>query len=210
MKKITIILLTILIALPAYAAQVTLAWDANSPAPEVYRIYQRGPGDSYDYTTPAWAGTGTQATITVQPGVLCFFVARAFSGASVSANSNEVQYYPPYHTPYPTPTVEPEPTQSPTATPTPTPAPPRGFVLLKDGAAIGSLTSGKYSILDGGKLWIVDVSEDIEPAYSGNILSKTLHKKGCRYFGCLTCTAKFSTREDAIAAGYKPCGSCKP
>jgi len=98
----------------------------------------------------------------------------------------------------------------PTATPTPTPSPPRGFVLLKDGAAIGSLASGKYSILDGGKLWIVDVSEDIEPVYTGNIITKTFHRKGCRYFGCLTCTAKFSTREDAIAAGYNPCGSCKP
>jgi len=214
MKKIAIILLLALAAIPANAAQVNLAWDANNPAPDGYRIFQRTTGGNYNYNQPTWTGTATTCTIDgLQNGKRYFFVARAFKGPDQSGNSNEVTALipAPTPTPSPTPAIEPEPTQSPTATPSATPAPPRGFVLLKDGAPISSLAPGKYSSQDGGKLWIVDVTEEItEPAYTGNTITKTFHKVGCRYFGCLTCTAKFQTREDAIAAGYKPCGSCKP
>lgn len=47
-------------------------------------------------------------------------------------------------------------------------------------------------------------------AYRGNTKSHKFHKQSCRYFKCPNCTAKFATREEAIEAGYRPCGVCDP
>ena len=179
----------------SHAAQVTLAWDANTPAPDGYRIYQRLHGGSYG--EPIWTGTDTTCTITGLAEGSYYFVARAFRGAVESGNSNEVAALVEAPTPTPAPTID------------PTPAPPRGFMLLKDGAPIPSLSAGQYTAQDNGKLWIVEIRPSEAP-FSGNIVTKTFHREGCRYHGCLTCLEKFSTREDAIAAGFKPCGSCKP
>ena len=46
--------------------------------------------------------------------------------------------------------------------------------------------------------------------YSGNVESLKYHRPGCQYYGCMVCTKKFKSREEAIDAGYKPCGKCKP
>jgi endonuclease YncB( thermonuclease family) len=46
--------------------------------------------------------------------------------------------------------------------------------------------------------------------YHGNTSSHVFHKSGCRYYDCKNCTMNFPTREAAIHAGYRPCGSCKP
>lgn len=46
--------------------------------------------------------------------------------------------------------------------------------------------------------------------YHGNTSSYVFHKSGCRYYDCKNCTMNFRTREAAINAGYRPCGSCKP
>ena len=46
--------------------------------------------------------------------------------------------------------------------------------------------------------------------YQGNVNSKIFHQSFCRYYDCKKCTAVFNTREEAIAAGYVPCGICKP
>jgi hypothetical protein len=46
--------------------------------------------------------------------------------------------------------------------------------------------------------------------YHGNTNSHRFHQRSCRYFDCTNCTAKFTSREEAIAAGYRPCGTCKP
>ncbi len=56
----------------------------------------------------------------------------------------------------------------------------------------------------------IAMAADSEPQYKGNPDSKTLHKSGCRYFSNTNCTAVFSTREAATAAGYAPCKVCKP
>ena len=47
-------------------------------------------------------------------------------------------------------------------------------------------------------------------AYHGNIKSMVFHRQGCQYFDCKNCTAGFNSKADAIRAGYKPCGRCKP
>lgn len=46
--------------------------------------------------------------------------------------------------------------------------------------------------------------------YHGNVKSKVFHGPQCRHYNCKNCTREFKSREEAIAAGYKPCGICKP
>jgi len=63
----------------------------------------------------------------------------------------------------------------------------------------------------------IEVAPEAEPAkphgailYHGNTNTRRFHQRTCRYFNCPNCTAKFTSREDAIAAGYRPCGTCRP
>ena len=46
--------------------------------------------------------------------------------------------------------------------------------------------------------------------YHGNVSSGIFHKPGCRGYNCINCNAIFSTRNKALAAGYRPCGFCRP
>ena len=46
--------------------------------------------------------------------------------------------------------------------------------------------------------------------YHGNSDSKIFHKPGCRYYNCKACTMEFSSRQEAIDAGYRPCKVCNP
>lgn len=46
--------------------------------------------------------------------------------------------------------------------------------------------------------------------YHGNVRSKVFHGPWCQHYACKNCTAEFATREEAIAAGYRPGGNCKP
>ena len=46
--------------------------------------------------------------------------------------------------------------------------------------------------------------------YRGNINSKIFHRPGCRHYNCSACSIEFSSREEAIAAGYTPCRRCSP
>lgn len=47
-------------------------------------------------------------------------------------------------------------------------------------------------------------------SYVGNTNTHKFHRNTCRYAGCPNCTARYGTREEAIAAGYRPCGICDP
>ncbi|MBU4575560.1 MAG: hypothetical protein KUA39_18040, partial [Desulfarculus sp.] len=44
-----------------------------------------------------------------------------------------------------------------------------------------------------------------ETVYHGNVRSKKFHRPSCRYYDCKNCTARFTSREQAIQAGYVPC-----
>ncbi len=44
----------------------------------------------------------------------------------------------------------------------------------------------------------------------GNVKAKVFHRPGCRDYACKHCTATFATAAEALAAGYRACGSCKP
>jgi methylphosphotriester-DNA--protein-cysteine methyltransferase len=46
--------------------------------------------------------------------------------------------------------------------------------------------------------------------YVGNTNTHKFHRTSCRYASCANCTAKFKSREEAIAAGYVPGGCCNP
>jgi hypothetical protein len=54
------------------------------------------------------------------------------------------------------------------------------------------------------------MAEPVKASYVGNTNTHKFHKKSCHYAGCKNCTAKFATREEAIAAGYRPGGCCDP
>lgn len=72
---------------------VVLQWDANDPAPDGYRIYQRFDGNTYDYTESGRKCETTETTCTIDdllPGRLYFWVARAYVGENESGDSNEV------------------------------------------------------------------------------------------------------------------------
>jgi hypothetical protein len=44
----------------------------------------------------------------------------------------------------------------------------------------------------------------------GNEESKVFHKLDCQYAKSKKCTAEFTTADEAVAAGFKACGVCKP
>jgi len=46
--------------------------------------------------------------------------------------------------------------------------------------------------------------------YHGNKKSHVFHRPGCRHYNCKNCTVVFKSRKEAISAGYRPCGMCKP
>lgn len=46
--------------------------------------------------------------------------------------------------------------------------------------------------------------------YHGNRKSKVFHAPNCLQYNCKNCTVIFQTREEAIAAGYRPGGGCTP
>jgi micrococcal nuclease len=46
--------------------------------------------------------------------------------------------------------------------------------------------------------------------YHGNVSSRVFHSPSCRYFNCKNCTQELRSREEALAAGFRPCGICKP
>ena len=87
----------LLIAFPLVvsAAQVTLQWDATTPAPDGYNLYQRISGQAYNYSSPVNPAAITSTGYTVeglQDGVTYFFVVRAFIGSQESGDSNEVEF----------------------------------------------------------------------------------------------------------------------
>ena len=55
-----------------------------------------------------------------------------------------------------------------------------------------------------------DTSNNEEVIYHGNTRSMVFHQPACKHFNCKNCTAVFQDREEALKAGYRPCGGCQP
>ena len=82
-------------AINSYAAQVQIAWDPNNPSPHGYKVFKREAGKEYNYASPAWNGTSTNAFITgLEENIKYYFVVRAFIDSNESGNSNEISYTP--------------------------------------------------------------------------------------------------------------------
>jgi outer membrane biosynthesis protein TonB len=108
----------------AWSAQVTLAWDANTPAPDGYRLYRRTQSQLYNYNQPVWSGRTATCTLTdLSAATQYYLVVRAYTGTTESGDSNEIGYLTSATTTTPTPTATPTATPRPTATPTATPTP---------------------------------------------------------------------------------------
>jgi len=54
------------------------------------------------------------------------------------------------------------------------------------------------------------IVEVAKAAYTGNVKTRKFHRLSCRHADCPNCTARLATREEAIAAGFVPCGTCRP
>lgn len=97
---LSFIIVTLLLLLSphgAWAADVTLAWDANTESDLAgYRIFYREEGLNYDYNNPDWEGTATTCTIYgLDDHTTYYFVARAFDTSNnESGDSDEVCYRP--------------------------------------------------------------------------------------------------------------------
>jgi PKD repeat protein len=73
---------------------VTLAWDASSGA-DGYKLFCREDGQSYNYSSPDWQGTGTTGTVSgLDESSTYHFVVRAYNLYSESGDSNEEHLYP--------------------------------------------------------------------------------------------------------------------
>ena len=87
--------LGLLLFLPmvTFAAQVTVAWDPNTPTPDGYRLYQRLEGQAYDDTEPVWEGVDTTTSIfDLADDQRYYFVVRAYTGIYESGDSNEITF----------------------------------------------------------------------------------------------------------------------
>jgi hypothetical protein len=56
----------------------------------------------------------------------------------------------------------------------------------------------------------VAAGEISQIVYHGNVSSKIFHSRSCKNYNCKNCTREFKSRESAVAAGFRPCGMCKP
>lgn len=113
-KSIPLALL-LLISLPLGAAEaitVTLHLEAFDNADiEDHKIFVREKDQEYDFTSPAWQGSGTICTLTdLEEDTTYFFVARTYDkSGNTSDNSNEIRFHqtssdspqPPEDTPQP-------------------------------------------------------------------------------------------------------------
>ena len=102
MKKsiiVFVLLFAILSSIPCFAADVTLAWDANAEPVDGYRVYcsKQSMGYTFGVDSPdmVWEGTGTTATVSIDACGRHYFVATAFCVDDLMAEhestpSNEV------------------------------------------------------------------------------------------------------------------------
>jgi len=61
-----------------------------------------------------------------------------------------------------------------------------------------------------GRASLQPKSESGSVDFHGNVRSKIFHAPSCRYYNCKNCIRLFSSREEAIAAGFRPCKRCGP
>lgn len=71
----------------------------------------------------------------------------------------------------------------------------------------------KFLVLCAAAVLLAAASPAEAAAYIGNVNSQIFHYENCRFGGKRikeVNRAYFDTRDEAIAAGYRPCQVCKP
>jgi micrococcal nuclease len=56
----------------------------------------------------------------------------------------------------------------------------------------------------------ITIGETSRAIYHGNTRSRVFHSPSCRDYNCKNCVREFRSRDEAIAAGFRPCGICRP
>lgn len=60
-----------------------------------------------------------------------------------------------------------------------------------------------------GRLGAGEIDEASGP-YHGNVRSGVFHRPSCQHYDCKNCVSVLPDRQAAIAAGFRPCGICRP
>ncbi len=126
---------------------------------------------------------GTIPVFLILTGGLAIYVGRdQVNEADELENELEEQEVTPVPEPEPEPAPAPAPEPAPESEPEPEPEP----VVEETPAAPETIT------------------------FVGNADTLVFHTSDCKYSKSKKCTASFSTKEEAVGAGYKACGVCKP
>lgn len=194
MKRLFLIMLFVgLVAGAARAADVTLAWDANQPTPDGYRVFQCEEGQTFDYTKPVWAGTATTCTVgSLEGGKTYLFVVRAFEGDDESGDSNQVSYTPPVEA---TPDTSAEQDA------------PGALVIVSGIQASLNRIEEKVDTLAQCLQQSKQSESTAAGEFCGNPTSLIYHEA---LHWCGAGAVKFDSSASAEAAGFRPCGVCQP
>ncbi len=66
------------------------------------------------------------------------------------------------------------------------------------------------AVVESTALPWVDEARAAAIVYHGNQRSYIFHRPGCRYYNCKNCVVEFNSRQQALAAGFRPCKICRP
>jgi hypothetical protein len=97
-RSLGLLILFFLIAFPSIShalCEATLEWDPSGSSAQGYYVFGREEGQDYDYDDPWWQGDNTFDGCTIdelEEDKTYFFVIRAYSGDSMSADSNEARF----------------------------------------------------------------------------------------------------------------------
>ena len=218
MLKAILTILTLLLSFEtASGADVTLVWDPVSPTPDGYRLYHRTEGKSYDYTHPIWYGQETSYVVAgLYDAHNHYFVVRAYVGTDESVDSNEVTFISVGSGTDGTGTGD-ETTDDQIITDDEPDDGDESEVDAPTSLEIQKITSQLTRIETDIEI-ILKVVEAIQTAlidhpvieaapFCGNPDSMVVHK---RDHWCGSNAATFQSMYDAMAAGYRACGVCKP
>lgn len=81
----------LLFPLPAFATDLSVAWDESESSVDGYLLFSRSEDGAYDYSSPIWSGVETTAEVEDVEDGIHYFVVRAYLGTAESADSNEVE-----------------------------------------------------------------------------------------------------------------------
>ena len=82
----------------------------------------------------------------------------------------------------------------------------------RDRVGMWALKAAAESAVPNPKIGSEVASQDTgsKVIFHGNVNSRIFHSPACSAYRCRNCTLAFDSRDDAIAAGFRPCRMCDP